>query len=259
MAADHALQKLRETLDQPLPEVLGAFRDARHMARRELRKRDQRDGDGPGDEHGVGDGKAKRAGDLDGGLWQAVLRVVRRRKIGLRRNGFRCGHRVVAPAHKDGGSAQRGDRSFDLRMLHGVWLAPDLPKRSSGSCSLFAKTMPRQHGLQTQLESTFDCQEFRGNSQSCVFQESSNKGRYSVLRSVLSPRLAALFFSYCLGVPGRFGWTSSFVCAVQSFSFSRSSSSSCFLLWAELFLSLVQMRVCAHAVYNHRLTHSRRR
>src|SRR6185436_15711086 len=72
MPADDALEEVRETLDQPFPEVLGAFGNARHVSRGELRENDQRDGDSPGDNHGVGDGKAKRAGDLDGGLWQAV-------------------------------------------------------------------------------------------------------------------------------------------------------------------------------------------
>ena len=54
---DDAFQKIIKSLDQPLPKILRSFGNRLHVARRHLRKDNDREGDDPGHEHGIGDGK----------------------------------------------------------------------------------------------------------------------------------------------------------------------------------------------------------
>ena len=126
MRADDAFQKPVEAFDQPLQEILRSLRHLLHAPGRELRKDDEAHGDDPGDEHGVGDGKAERTRDLDGLLRQAMFlaRRGRHRGAGSEDPRHHAAHRharrasvhhvtdVSAPAQ---GSKRRPVRSGDLR------------------------------------------------------------------------------------------------------------------------------------------------
>src|SRR5262249_59136557 len=64
MRTDDALEKAVEAFDQPFQEVLASFGYLLHVARGELRKDNEADGNDPGDDHRIGDGEPEWARDL---------------------------------------------------------------------------------------------------------------------------------------------------------------------------------------------------
>ncbi len=64
--ANDAFKEIAKAFDHELPEVLSAIGDILHVAGGDLGKNDQAQGDDPAHDHGVGNGKARDVGDLDG-------------------------------------------------------------------------------------------------------------------------------------------------------------------------------------------------
>src|SRR5262249_17371021 len=100
MGTNDSLQKIVETLDEPLQEILCSLRNSLHVAGSKLSKNDEPQRNNPAHHHGIGEREAKEIPDLDRFLRKAMLLLLfingwrlfrfstlRRR----RRNHLRCG------------------------------------------------------------------------------------------------------------------------------------------------------------------------